>query len=1261
MRRGFSSLRLAQHKTSHYLRRHYCSVGIFTGCLRPQKRLNVSFLNRNVSFPIRPALRCFQEGHEVPAHAKPPSFQFPSTFQSKPYVFPKFLSIQSRGLPQLTKAQDDIKSRQEKLLRAREEQLRSLQPSGPSSSVATLPPLTLHLARDLDVLEKKIVQLEGTQGFTLPDAIVYDHFTLLVRLGAYAPALQWLEEKIVMERRGPPFPLCVRQHLQEIMHYGIRPALPDSSASIRFPAAAPLCLSPAADKGTGSSTVRMMEVLLARFGASAMPLSASMEENFSGDSIVQILGRFEDFFRIRSPQHANPAHVDAIVDDEAEEEILSFQNATLHPPSPYHSTSSVHPIPSPSDGSLPTSEGQAVSEGGGERLETMHLRSADVADPDLLLRIAHIANFLHANGEGGSAAVLARKEDGRGSASSGFSPPPLHPTYTHHVLVAQLMPLMHVMEQIGMLFDDISPIRRGNESKEETGGVSLASPLTLLVPSKSLESSQALAIRRVLHLFSANSCAGSEAIEAEEVNQSRSPDLNEKPVESGPSSRSTPLTELQNILDLYSLLVELVCEVKEPMLLVLVQISLLAGFFQIREDTNGVHHNRAASKGFHVVVHEGWLQNVVENNSKNGISVKDEASSDHNEVKAARELLHEFAYESLIRLSIARQSVLVEKMLVWRSVGMLQGWRALFLQLQQRQSVGSSAGTGPRPPQKLPLCRAFQCLHYEWARTEVGCFVSEEGKEEGDPAEKRLVGAPEMACHHLPLIARAQAGYPYTRLKPNARSLVLPEHQCWHNLWAAAGDCSKELLLLQLQQKDVFARDLILKASWLVGLTTTGSVTHQEPSLLRSRVLEELIPPASTPSLPTPGLSALNSMPAWLGERAATAQLMEKNAVWLELLRHVLLQQIPVPPSTHESGDQHELSYTTIVKNEIPLQWDFSLHTAGSEVHQLPYNRSTFLLEWDTLAERLLIALSLDLHHVLLEVAPFPASGGEPDQPEEVSKDSDSSGSAGFEAVSSQPDNSHEESESRTQASEEEDFFSSGEPIAEADHSSSDGSMDHSDDSAVKQYSATLQYWEKVVEEPHRRTVQHICREWMSGLRCLLTALQTHCSLRADQVDGEEAPSLILLATLATVLNACDWVPPELPLTGAAPPSGESTHAKTMLKQLLLSSGRLGDSFKAADNASEALPSTHAAPSLHVDAGNAIALLALAAVRGGLWSEGESLLLQLLEKDTGDVSACSAVQLDPSLLVSIFLEARAAGKASVCSLLRKHREDIYFA
>lgn len=992
-------------------------------------------------------------------------------FHPKPYPVDKFLSIKSRTLENFVQHRKELLDRHVKLLKARKEQLRRFYASWRETTVRGKsdvesrmvseegngsvplppppPPLSLPLAQEVEVLERKVVNLEEYHGFTPSDELIYRHFDLLIKLGAYLPALQWFVERIVERKRlGPPFPANILNGLVAIS-MNVQHLFPDaSSAGLRAPMAAPLSSVNGRTSGRGergnqsedlnpfpdrrgasfnisgspiplspsfsrvpfdvefahpiaSSTVRKaqaMSSLLSRTAASAVPLHGRA-------GYVEQLQLLCQYFMNRSPKccsissfawmlsspqssllsswnpnnaigNNNEGQFREYVDEE--EENLSLASQTLRPPNPYfypRNTSFHHFSCSSSDPShhdsfattnvgIPTQEEElnvgtvkeSEEEGklNGEKNES---EKAELVNE--LLDIRRLANFFVFRGDGGSGAVdnLAPL-----SASSTFfeklinsplryppPPAPLHSSYVHHLVLVYILPLLHVFQECGLLFDTVSPIRNPPDEDEDededeevaednkadenvaspgaTSGNSKSLPqsakktataenssfssfssddlsqvaLSSFIPIGRHPSSQISAVRKVRSLFPSFS-EDMYPLELDETEEE----------EELLSSSSTALKALQKTLGLYSHMVRLVCESKEPTLMVVMQQTILSGFFHLeprakallssfnpseKSNKNSDSANRKTNphemwkigneKPNHgeevvlvpVVSEEIWLEDIFrgiaedenaeeelreanakemkKSNGKRGekpkrdgfssshlsnpVSHQDNGSSKDTNSEAGRYLLHHFLQESFLQLSIARQAVFTEKVSVWRTVDMLHSFGAL-------QTLWKSATSRERkdaPPQQqsqasedkgpmsssllteektekekesiltsdeqemekstipkntsfsishssgasaLFLCRAFQCWHYEWARTEVGQWVKKKtlslpckdgvapfpgngvmsSSYEGSPviststsASLFLQGSPSLSCSSLPLFTRPCAYYPF--------------------------------------------------------------------------------------------------------------------------------------------------------------------------------------------------------------------------------------------------------------------------------------------------------------------------------------------------------------------------------------------------------------------------------------------------------------------------------------------------------------------
>lgn len=648
------------------------------------------------------------------------------TLHPKPFVMDKFLSIQSRTIDQLVQIRKEFLDRYRKLLRGRKEQLQRFYSSwsefekkeGSSASrplslePPSPPPLSLALSQELEVLEKKLVGLEEHQGFTLPDELIYHHFYVLIELGVYGPALQWLEERIVSPSRlGPSFPPVVLDGLLAIAKH-VRPLFPDaSSAGLRVPMAAPVTsvsgreslggystdlhqsLSyptsssstslpsssppPVTDRPTTPFDVTLahpihttvvqraqaMSSLLSRAAASAMPLQGSA-------GYLDQLQQLSDFFMNRSrtssssfsiasceSASSSPPFLSAMEHTtegmEGYVEDLSLASQTLQPPNPFFYALSKNDAALSPDGSrslsysahssldvdsradvvgVPPSNRWTppIPQEGHHKEETAEVHPTELVDT--LLGVRQLASFFLHRGEGGSGAVhnlsplpsSASLFEQRINSPSRFPPPPppLHPSYTHHLILVYVMPLLHVLEECGFLFDQVSPLRRGREEEDDENDANDANDedeketrregvwpssgssssamshdvLSSFIPA-GFSPSQASAVRRVRQLF-ASSAGKFDPLLSEEVEEEKG---KEKEVGEGErakaldeeearvSSSTAALATFQKVLELYASVVELVCESKEPTLLVLLQSSILAGFFHLeRREECGV-------------------------------------------------------------------------------------------------------------------------------------------------------------------------------------------------------------------------------------------------------------------------------------------------------------------------------------------------------------------------------------------------------------------------------------------------------------------------------------------------------------------------------------------------------------------------------------------------------------------------------------------------------------------------------------------------
>lgn len=1013
-------------------------------------------------------------------------------FNPKPFPVDKFLSIQSRTIDQFIQLRKEILDRHVKLVAARKEQLRrfyaswketrrrrkgspSMEENGDTAAhdmpSPPPPPLSLPLAQELEVLERKVLSLEAHQGFLLTDELLYRHFHLLIELGAYGPALQWLDERVLASQRlGPPFPNEVLDGLVAIAR-NVRQLFPDASSDgLRVPIAALLTsvsgschsshynggdvgtnsgdiqpfpfaggslyatpLSPSFNSSSSSSSVpfeveftypittsvvrkaQSMSSLLSRTAASAMPLHGKAAYL---DQLVQLYHYFmnrsprsssasssplwswssssalNDFsFKERTPMENNKEGREE--DENEEEEDLSLASQTLQPPNPFfypniqRAGHLLRPSPTSSTdaGASPTADeatgvshrvGQSVGyaqkvskrEDEDKRSEerTASIKEEEEADDigkaewvDELLGIPQLASFFLHRGDGGSGAVdnLAPPPP---SASLFLQqmhsprrypppPPPLHPSYVHHLVLVYLIPLLHVFEKCGLLFDSVSRIRNGSHEEEEDGiekveteadsrstavvpdcaerisGVKkafsssssgfpsrdwTADVMSSFIPIGPYAPSQVAAVQKVRRLFPSfgekmfdlnmeneeeGEAAKGSFTSRNNSRRNEEDNREDEPVdtmeEDDERLSSLALTSLKKTLELYAHMVQLVCESKEPTLIVLIQMSLLAGFFHLEPQSNETvslfhasenHTRTQTAEPIHspmdgkelyqkkwsvenenapdagatlvpVVSEEIWLHDIALGHASDmcaeevdeGAEVGDDqhrsdgegmeerapTSSQHTaDMEAGRYLLHHFLQESFLQLSIARQAIFTERVGVWRTVDILQSfgalenlWRSVARkarageggrvndqrddhhlsaasiasswlhkkddeekQQHERERAVSEDHEKERPSRVSPifLCRAFQCWHYEWARTEVGHWVekkyasyssraacdlsskekpmvfhSASGKAPKTSSFWMLQGSPALSCSYLPLFTRPSSYYPF--------------------------------------------------------------------------------------------------------------------------------------------------------------------------------------------------------------------------------------------------------------------------------------------------------------------------------------------------------------------------------------------------------------------------------------------------------------------------------------------------------------------
>lgn len=1068
------------------------------------------------------------------------------TFHPQPYKNDKFLSLQSRNVENFAKARRELLERQEKLIAAREEQLRHFyaehqhgnnSTSGDekggsrSRSAPAPPPLTLHLAQEVEWLERKLLQLEGSQGFTLPDELVYKHFDVLIRVGAYAAALRWMEERIILEHRGPPFPPSVKSGLQRILEDGIRPMLPSPAASLRVPVAAEIrrvsSLSVSLSRRPRPSDRAVlkalgMTALLNRTAVSAMPLEGSEAyyaqlrdivtyfETRSGEleSEEGRRGRMSPLSRAADTEggegegvpHSEESH--ALQHSALRQEVredLSKAAQTLQPPNPFGfcSSSRLQSRGAHADGSSDDPQQQREPRG-----ETSQEEGGERVDVDQLLRVQELGAFYLQNGDGGSGAVSSIPDAetitgsacarllmegvapspapslnlsfaaGSGTTESLSSvarlvPPPMHNGYTHHVLTAYLLPFLHVCEAAGLLFDDVTPMRRedqdqdheeeeeeeekvnkekyGNVSRSEADGGSKAVPpnldvLRAYIPSASADTGfsreQTAAVKRVLELFPASAAVRPDRKSTKE-------DQSHEAEEPSPELRT-----LKEVLDLYALLVQSVCETKEPALVMLLHVSLLSGFFHL-----GKNEKDPSLSPVPRVSEEAWLQQLLKKDKAEASPDDESISNNSSEIQAGRMLIHAFLQEHLLLLHMTRQSIQAEKVLLWRSGEMLQAWGALH------HLASSSAPSGQegshRDYNPLVLCRAFQCLHYEWARTEIGYPAQSphpsvmEGSADGEHEKEQeastgastpvVLGSPAVSCSALPLFARASPYYPF--LQPSSASTdgerTLPGscatphqvHRVWHKLWDELDLCTREILsstIVMMRDTGLpgkggndgvaeapetaeggedkpdtalcssylsqhpldpslatASREQWCRVAWLVGFTVPSALSVQRGwSALPAEGRH------GPPALWAPVYEALDTAthtPEWMWDEATTTLFLD-NVQWHQRLQQMLLTQSADP---HPNKEEQEKA----VVKDVPFSSSSAGNvTGGSMVERVaevihatlhhaspggpsrsePHGR-VFVLRWEALVERLLLATSVDLHRVLLDLPHFPA------------------------------------------------------------------------------------------------------------------------------------------------------------------------------------------------------------------------------------------------------------------------------------------------
>lgn len=242
------------------------------------------------------------------------------TFHPAPFTNPKFLSLQSRTVGQYIQLKHDIVRRQNKLLERleKEHQAEATAPSGGGaaqtskrqrttapSAASSGTALPVPLAKEVEVLERKLLQLENEQGFGLDDAIVWSHFHLLVCASAYVAAMQWWELQVVAKGRTAPFPSFVRSDWMRVMQQGVLPVLPHPSSHVRLHYVSPF--SKLWDTQEHRSLLAMRTA-----AASAIPLLASSGGLESG------LKTLMDHLKVRHNAYPpSPQHYTTVMDDTA--------------------------------------------------------------------------------------------------------------------------------------------------------------------------------------------------------------------------------------------------------------------------------------------------------------------------------------------------------------------------------------------------------------------------------------------------------------------------------------------------------------------------------------------------------------------------------------------------------------------------------------------------------------------------------------------------------------------------------------------------------------------------------------------------------------------------------------------------------------------------------------------------------------------------------------------------------------------------------
>eukprot|EP00796_Vickermania_ingenoplastis_P008100 gene8100-5636_t len=1329
-----------------------------------------------------------------------PEFEFPSTLQPKPFRTDKFLSIQTRTVDHYVKLRRQLLARHAKLRADREEQLART----PHCASPLPPPLPLSLATEVEVLERRLLQLEAELGFTLTDDLFYHHFALLVDLGAHAAALQWLEEKILLQGRGPPFPAPVRRGLHTIMTSGVLPLFPDPAAGLRIPIAVPAASGPTGGTPSRSVIPRLLHALC-RAATSATPLHAgSSRLKFSAPSLrtsplpasattaayADELRDLAQFFHHRSglpldrmEEEEGTEYLHGAGQVEASEAEVRRQqtlekasrlveevrtDTTLRPPDPY-AYPCLHPrafraaVAMRQQGET-KHENKRGEEKDDDDDDDDELDEEEEVEVDHLLRVAPMAERFYACGESGCGAVGLTASSGRRSPPS----TPLHPSYTHHVVLTYLLPLLHIAEGMGLLFSEVTPMRAGGdpEAEEEEARHSASPPLKEFLPAgPGGLARQMLAVKRVLSLCSADGAAPScdpGALDLAGGNGNDSSKREKDMVggeEVGANEPSTALLEMKETLDVYTTLLRCVCDSKEPTLITAVHVSLLSGFFHLEE---GSVPSPSREGALPCVAEEAWLQNLP----------NDAAAAARQERLAGRLLLHTFLQDALRRLYAARQSIHTERLLVWRSVDILHSWGAFHALLVDEQR-GSAV-----PP--LHLCRAFQCWHHEWARTTAGEVVAVGG------GRHTVDGAPTLGCAFFPLYPRPAPSAPLVQAptspqeneavvvevevevegvlqrRPFRKSSVLSGHRQWHQLWNRADTVTRAVLRA------------VLANGWGVEGRPRDDADREEVAAMADSVREgweqtawlvQLTPQAGLRSAPPGGESHGQDPPTTSpsgsreeGDPDTVQTVLERNVELHQQLLALLLApasppvELPAgadtssvaPAGPEDSSPRHvpHTCYTARLAKEVgSISWKTS-SASSREGEGGAVARDDLALLWEALAERLLLYVSMDLHMILREVPALPephmaaaavgrqGSGGSSGLPEvggdtEVLEDVTRHDEFSASVLSQQPAeveleggggagrrtehgggrddpfaaevplageedsapfaDAFSESEEEMAACEahhvgggDEHFSlaseSAGIPIDEegaavatpqeqqegavpletsGEAGNDGGSPQHSvigeavEGEKEGRLTRTLNYIICLVAGPKNAasrekggeedtvTVQDICAAAVSAVDALLQVLE-------EEPPVPMSVSTAPLASLAQLMEACGW-------------SGRTTtygrHSMDVLRRVgkytLMVLQRMNPSTQ--EQRGECVDGAD-----QFNSGNAVAIIALATARAGLWEETEALLRLLLgdsEISSGASSAApagpvTAVQLDPSIAAALFHAARDAGEAS---------------